>query len=105
MRNLDFIITRSTPKYLIRNFDFDFNKIFYDGDFVNAYNWIAIHNKSAYNNDFRSKSPYEIVNYITHIKRITKYAKRGFSILMNPEKYCKSYIHPNKKNQSEINDF
>lgn len=80
---IDLIITKCNPSFFIKNFDFDFNKIFFNFELVHSYSW-----KSIINRETRNKYKWGRYNmtseekYYQHIKRITKYIERNFVILI-----------------------
>ena len=81
--NIDFVIVSCTVRYFIEGFDFDFNKIYYDGYVVHAFDWKSIKNRISYNNcdgdRYNSSSQSQ---YLTNYKRINKYLLRGFVLLI-----------------------
>lgn len=94
---IDFIIVDYPPQYHIQHFDFDFNKIYFDGYFVNAFDWNAIHNKTSMNHDAKyenlDQTPYSkdmymnnIEHYMNNLVRIKKYTGRGFYIYFDHNK-------------------
>lgn len=73
---VDIIVLRSTvPYHIDRSFDFDFCKIYYDGYALHALNWDAIIKRCSL--DLERKDP----SYLSRIKRIEKYLRRGFIVL------------------------
>jgi len=48
--NIDLILCKCRPFSAICQFDFDFNKIYFDGYTIGAMNWKAIHSKTSWNN-------------------------------------------------------
>lgn len=78
--NIDLIVLTKTPQYFIKNFDFAFNKIYYDGFFVNAFDWTSILSKRCKNNNLRLTHNTYLEKYAHNLARIEKYWKRGYFI-------------------------
>lgn len=80
---VEFIICKCTVPFVIDNFDFGFNKIYYDGYSVNCLDWKAVLNRTAPNNYTARRQ--KIESYVYHIERIRKYFDRGFFITISKE--------------------
>ena len=78
--NVDLIVLTRTPQYFIKNFDFAFNKIYYDGYFVNAFDWTSILSKRCKNDNLRLTHNTNLEKYAHNLVRIEKYWKRGYFI-------------------------
>jgi len=99
---IDLIITNYPPQYHIKNFDFDFNKIYFDGYFVNSFDWNAIHNRISLNKDGRYNgfdNSSCITRYMMNLDRIKKYTGRGFYIPLD-----ENAVDINNDNPIDIND-
>lgn len=79
---VEFIICKCTVPYVIDNFDFGFNKIYYDGYSVNCLDWKAVLNRMTSNNYMADN---KINSYVFHIERIRKYFNRGFFVTLGKE--------------------
>ena len=85
---IDFIVTRCTIPFVLDVFDFDFNKIYYDGHSVNCLDWKAV--VSKYSSNYKDIGmikevgrwdlTYGIHTYVNNIARIRKYFDRGFIV-------------------------
>lgn len=83
-RKVDLVVCKCHVPFVISNFDFAFNKVYYDGYSVNCLDWEAVSTKVCVN-DYCSVGPggqNDIERYVYNISRIKKYFKRGFLVLL-----------------------
>jgi len=79
---IDIIICSCNPKIFLKEYDFDFNKIYFDGFTIGAEDWNPIVKKTSVNGYKRNRyNVHPTVKYINNITRIKKYTDRGFLIL------------------------
>lgn len=87
---IDLILSTCEPIEFINKFDFDFNKIYYNGYAISAYDWNSINKRISYNN-----TEYNIKNitsfYLANVDRIEKYYLRGFTILLEQNNHDEEY--------------
>lgn len=82
----DLVITRYNPKDSISLFDFDFNKIYYDGYTLSSLSWGSIAKMQSINRYASDRySPSEECKFKENINRIRKYIERGFILFINTE--------------------
>jgi hypothetical protein len=78
--NIDLVLCDRSPLRAIELFDFDFNKIYFDGTSLGACNWNSIHNRISGNNPFNHAGDNSDL-FFQNMRRIEKYVERGFVIL------------------------
>lgn len=82
-RKVDLVVTKCHVPFVIDNFDFAFNKVYYDGYAVNCMDWEAVSTKVCINNYcWQSRQQNDIEKYVYNIERIRKYFQRGFVVLL-----------------------
>jgi hypothetical protein len=82
-KKVDLVVCRCTVPFVIDNFDFGFNKVYYDGYSINCLDWEAVSTKIATNDYCRDLNTYnEIERYVYNISRIRKYFNRGYLVLL-----------------------
>ncbi len=86
---VDLVVTKCTTPYVLSMFDFNFNKIYYDGYSVNCLDWKSVLTKytSNFKDIFIKEEKFSstdhvrgIHQYVYNIERIKKYFKRGFFV-------------------------
>lgn len=73
--NFDLIVVENSVPVFISNFDFSFNKIYYDGYSLHIFNENSL---------LKRKTLYNIYDYSKNIERIKKYFQRGFITIVQP---------------------
>lgn len=82
-KKVDLVVCKCTVPFVIDNFDFGFNKVYYDGYSINCLDWEAVSTKIATNDYCRDLNTYnEIERYVYNISRIRKYFRRGYLVLL-----------------------
>ena len=80
---IDVILCGNSPHEMISSFDFDFNKIYFDGYGICALKWKSVFSKTTYNKVNNTDNYIgDACRYIENIDRISKYTDRGFTILL-----------------------
>jgi hypothetical protein len=78
---IDLVVVDCTVPFFIGQFDFDFNRVYYDLYTVYAFDWDAIRNKKTVNRYARSRYNISETNkYFDNMSRIQKYIARGFVV-------------------------
>jgi hypothetical protein len=82
-KRVDLVVCKCTVPFVIDNFDFGFNKVYYDGYSVNCLDWEAVSTKVTTNNYCRDLNAHnDIERYVYNIARIRKYFRRGYLVLL-----------------------
>lgn len=98
--DVDIIIVKCTIPYQLKDFDFDFCKIYFDGYMVHSLNWDSVVNKYSVDTE-TSMTLVAFVRYSDNIQRIEKYTKRGF--IVTPDD-TPEYIQELNKKETIINN-
>lgn len=89
---IDIVIVTCTVPFFIGQFDFDFNRLYYDLYSVYAFNWTSIKCKKSINKYARERyNTSESCKYADNLNRIQKYIDRGFVI--TKDHYADNYFN------------